>query len=40
MKGADNGKQGHVLFGVVFDGEVDNIVFSIDHICGRRSGLG
>ena len=37
MKGTGNGKQGHVLFGVILDEEADDIAFSVDHVCGCRS---
>jgi len=37
MEGAGNGKQGHVLFSVILDEEVDDIAFSIDHVCRCRS---
>lgn len=37
VEGAGNGEQGHVLFGVVLDEEVDDIALSIDHVCGSRS---
>jgi len=37
MEGAGNGKQGHFLFGVILDEQVNDIAFSIDHVCGRRS---
>ena len=32
-----NGEQGHVLFGVILDEEVNDIAFSIDHVCGCQS---
>lgn len=37
MEGAGDGKQGHVIFGVILDKKVDDIAFSVDHVCGRRS---
>ena len=37
VEGTGNGEQSHVLFGVILDEEVDDIAFSIDHVCGSRS---
>lgn len=36
MKGASNGDQSHILFGVILDVQVDNVAFSVDHVWESR----
>lgn len=37
MEGTGNGEQGHVPFREILDEEIDNIAFSVDHVCKCRS---